>query len=82
MRIQNEYGTTSNAHIANGHQMPFTMLVDFEAVAKALKDIDYSGYLTLEAPTYLSSYREKTVLDGLKKLAESVRRIDQMIKNF
>jgi len=64
------------------HQMPFTMLVDFEAVAKALKDIGYDGYLTLEAPTYLSSYREKTVPDGLKKLAESVRRIDKMIEKL
>ncbi len=64
------------------HQMPFTMLVDFEAVAKALKEVGYDGYLTLEAVTYLSSYREKTVPEGLKKLAESVRRIDKMIEKF
>ena len=64
------------------HQMPFTMLVDFKAVAKALKEVGYDGYLTLEAVTYLSSYREKTVPEGLKKLAESVRRIDKMIEKF
>ncbi len=64
------------------HQMPFTMLVDFDAVAKALKEIGYDAYLTLEAPTYLSSYRAKTVPDGLKKLAQSVRKIEDLMNKY
>lgn len=64
------------------HQMPFTMLVDFEAIAKALKEINYDGYLTLEAVSYLSAYREKTLGEGLKKLAQSVRKIDDLMKKY
>lgn len=64
------------------HQMPFTMLVDFEAIAKALKEINYDGYLTLEAVSYLSAYREKTALEGLKKMAESARKIQELMKKY
>ncbi len=64
------------------HQLPFTMLVDFEAIAKALKEIGYDGYLTLEAISYLSSYREKTALDGLKKMAEAARRIEALMQKY
>lgn len=64
------------------HQLPFTMLVDFEAIAKALKEIRYDGYLTLEAISYLSSYREKTALDGLKKMAEAARRIETLMEKY
>lgn len=66
----------------DSHQIPFMMSIDFEEIAKALKDINYNGYLTLEACEFLKSYNKHTALDGLKKLAESVRKIDDMIKNF
>ena len=62
------------------HQIPFSMNIDFEAVAKALKEVDYKGELTLEADAYLNAFDEENVFEGIKNLAESVNRIREMMK--
>lgn len=62
------------------HQIPFSMDVDFCAIVNALKDIGYSGYLTLEANGYLNDRTKETVLDGLKDLALSAKRLAEMMK--
>ena len=62
----------------DSHQIPFSMQIDFEAVVKALKDIHYQGYFTLEADRYLSAYDASTAFEGVKKLAESAKRLVRM----
>lgn len=62
------------------HQIPFSMDIDFLAVTKALKDINYRGYLTLEAYTYLKIYDETNIFEGIKKMAESARELSNMMK--
>ncbi len=62
----------------DSHQIPFSMQIDFEAVVKALKEINYSGYFTLEADCYLSDYTSENVFDGIKKMAESAKKLAQM----
>lgn len=62
------------------HQIPFSMNIDFNAVTKALKEINYKGYLTLEADAYLKEYDETNVFEGIKKLAESAKKISEMMK--
>ena len=62
----------------DSHQIPFSMQIDFEAVVKALKEINYSGYFTLEADRYLNDYTSENVFDGIKKLAESAKKFAQM----
>ena len=64
----------------DSHQIPFSMQIDFVAIVKALKDINYSGYLTLEADQYLSAYTPDNVFEGVKKLYESVDRLRNLIK--
>ena len=64
----------------DNHQIPFSMSIDFEAVAKALKEINYKGYLTLEAVAYLKEYDKDNVFEGIKNLAESARKISEMMK--
>lgn len=64
----------------DSHQIPFSMDIDWKKVAKALKDINYSGYLTLEADQYLSKYNKDNVFEGIKNLAESAKKLDQLIK--
>lgn len=71
-----------NDRLHDSHQLPFTMSIDFEEVAKALKDIHYSGYLTLEADTYLKAYDEATVSVGLKRMAEAAKRLDAAIHSI
>jgi sugar phosphate isomerase/epimerase len=56
------------------------MKIDFGAIAKALKDINYQGELTLEADRFLQAYNKDNVAQGTVELAKSVRRIEQLIK--
>ena len=65
----------------DSHQIPFSMDMDFEKIAKALKDIDYQGDFTLEAVSYLKNYTAENVLDGLKNMASAARRLVDMFKN-
>lgn len=54
----------------DSHQIPMSMSIDFAAVAKALKDIDYKGYFTLEADRYLHGRTPENVFDGLRDMAD------------
>ncbi len=58
----------------DSHQIPFSMNIDFPAVAKALTEIGYSGYLTLEADAYLSKHTPENVYEGVCHLAESAKK--------
>lgn len=63
----------------DSHQIPFSMDIDFAPIARALRDINYQGYLTLEANAYIHAYSPETSLDGVKKLLESLKRLEAMI---
>ena len=60
------------------HQIPFSQKIDFKKVVSALKEIQYNGYLTLEADQYLKIYDKENIFDGFKKLFESVKKIADM----
>lgn len=62
----------------DSHQIPFSMDIDFKAVAKALKEINYKGYYTLEADSYLRAYTEDNVFVGVKELYESVKKLSEL----
>ena len=63
----------------DSHQIPFSMSIDFEEIAKALKEINYKGYITLEADRFLDSYTAENITEGIKKLSDSARRIADMV---
>ena len=67
-----------NDRLYDSHQIPFSMAIDFDGVVQALKDIGYSGWLTLEAGTYMKQYDAATALTGVCGLAEAVRKLDRM----
>lgn len=62
----------------DSHQIPFSMNIDFDKVVRALKKINYDGYFTLEADRYLENHTAENVLDGIKNLAESAKRLAAM----
>ncbi len=64
----------------DSHQIPFSLNVDFDAVARALKDIKYEGYFTLEASSYLSAFDESNVAGGVKNLAASAKKLADMFE--
>ena len=59
----------------DSHQIPFSMQIDFLPIVKALKEIGYSGYFTLEADAYLGKFDSLTVYDGIQDLYESAKRL-------
>ena len=63
------------------HKIPFSDSIDFDAVAKALKAINYSGFLTLEAVSHLNSFDEDNLFVGVKELADSAKKLALMIEN-
>lgn len=69
-----------NDRILDSHQIPFSMKIDFDAVVRALKEVNYQGYLTLEADRYLQQYTKEHVFDGIKELAASARRLAEMFE--
>ena len=69
-----------NNKMGDLHQIPFSMDIDFEEVIKALKNIGYSGYFTLEANCYLKKYTEENVFDGVLELAKSAKKLVEMFE--
>ena len=57
------------------HQIPFSQKVDFDAVIKALCDVDYQGDMTLEASGYLKDFTEETYVQGVQNLSNAARRL-------
>ena len=62
----------------DSHQIPFSMDVDFDEVVKALKEIRYSGWLTLECCNYLTSFHEDTVFTGVLDMVNAAKRLAGM----
>ncbi len=66
----------------DNHQIPFSMNIDFAPIVKALKDINYQGYFTLEADNYLNGRTEENVFDGICDLKNSVQKLADMFESF
>ena len=64
----------------DSHQIPFSMSIDFNSVVKALKDINYQGYFTLEADNYLKKYSADNVFEGIKNFAAADKRLADMFE--
>ncbi len=62
----------------DNHQIPFSMQIDFMPIIKALKKIEYDGWFTLEACSYLNSFNQDNYLQGVKDLYESVKKIENL----
>lgn len=65
----------------DSHQIPFSMSIDFDAVVKALRDINYQGYFTLEADRYLQVFHEDNIAAGIKNMAVCARKLADMFEN-
>ena len=59
----------------DSHQIPFSMDIDFVPIIKALKEIGYKGYFTLEADQYLKDRTADNIFDGIKEMADSAKKL-------
>lgn len=62
----------------DSHQIPMSMKIDFAPIVKALKEINYSGYFTLECDRYLNGRTPENVFDGIRELAEADKYLADM----
>ncbi len=67
-----------NNKLNDSHAIPFSMDIDFAAVVKALKQIGYKGYFTLEASQHLKAFDADNIAKGVQELADSARKLVQM----
>ena len=56
------------------------MNIDFDPIVKALKEIGYPGYFTMEAGTFVQQFTAETALEGLCKLKDSARKLADMFE--
>ncbi len=66
----------------DSHAIPRSMDMDFDAIVKALKEIGYNGYFTLEADQHLSKFSPDTVHIGVKELADSARELAEFFERL
>ncbi len=66
----------------DSHQIPMSMDIDFKEIIATLKEVNYKGYFTLESGTYLKAYTKDNLLDGVKNMATSVRKLADMFENI
>ncbi|MGM9594187.1 MAG: sugar phosphate isomerase/epimerase family protein [Candidatus Onthomonas sp.] len=64
------------------HQIPFSMEIDFPGIVRALKEIGYSGYFTLEADQFLKDYTEEDIFQGIRQLAGAARRLAMLYEQL
>ena len=64
----------------DSHQIPMSMDIDFPAVMEALKEADYSGWVTLEAYNYLKAFTPETAFQGIRNLSDAARKLAQMME--
>ncbi|MBE6934367.1 MAG: sugar phosphate isomerase/epimerase [Ruminococcaceae bacterium] len=62
----------------DNHQIPFSLNIDYGPILKALKDVGYNGYFTLESVNYLRLNPQIDTLTGLKDMAAAARRLADM----
>lgn len=63
----------------DNHQIPFSLNVDYEPITKALHDINYKGWFTLEAVCYLEKFDESSVLKGVCNLHDAAAKFERMV---
>ncbi len=71
-----------NNHFNDSHQIPFSMDIDFVPVADALREINYSGYLTLEAVNYPAKFNADNVFEAACDMQRAAKRLSDMIEGM
>ena len=70
-----------NDGVRDLHSLPFLHSIDFKAIAKALKEIGYTGDITLEADYFLRRLPAEMAADGLYLMRASAEKIRSLILN-
>lgn len=64
----------------DSHQLPFTMDIDFAPIVKALKEIGYDGWFTMEAGSFYKDFDETNIYEGIKQMYAAARKLANMFE--
>lgn len=64
----------------DSHQLPFTMAIDFVPIVKALKDIGYEGWFTMEAGSFYNNFDETNIADGITQMYAAARKLADLFE--
>ena len=59
----------------DSHQLPFTMDIDFVPIVKALRDIGYDGWFTMEAASFYKDLDETNIYSGMEQMYAAARKL-------
>jgi sugar phosphate isomerase/epimerase len=59
----------------DSHMIPYSMQIDFDAILRALADVDYKGDFTLEADQYTARFQGQELPLHVGELAAAARRL-------
>ncbi len=62
----------------DSHKIPFSMKIDFLPIVKALKEVGYKGYFTLEASYYIDDFTNPDCFKILCELKNSAQKLADM----
>ena len=66
----------------DSHEIPFSMQIDFDRVARALAEIDYRGEITLEACYYRKNATREEQPARVAELAAAARRFAALVEQY
>ena len=66
----------------DSHELPYTMQMDFDSIARALADIDYQGDITLEACYYWKDATAEEQPTRLANMAAAARRLADAVEGY
>ncbi|MDO4618172.1 MAG: sugar phosphate isomerase/epimerase family protein [Clostridia bacterium] len=71
-----------NDKVNDFHMLPYEGQIDFSQMIKALKEIDYKGYFTLEADTYFerNGYTKENIFNGIKNMAKVAKELSNQFE--
>ena len=62
----------------DSHQIPFSMNIDFKEMMKALREINYSGYLTLESCEYCKDAEPEKLFSLVSDMAKAAKKLNEL----
>lgn len=68
-----------NDYVEDYHMMPFTFDLDWNEIAKALHDINYSGDVTLEDDGFINRLPKRALINGVRVSADLAAELRDMI---
>ncbi len=66
----------------DNHALPLSLQIDYVPILKALREIGYNGYFTLEAYRYIRRFAADNIFKGVRVLAASARKLADMYENL